>query len=153
MYQNLNALVTARVSFNSTKGSRSYFTREDLIANNKVLIQDESLTAFPHGDAVGITLLNDRDAKLMNNAVVVTAPLHPQSITAGYPNTSFMYTGVLPSYSGGLKSNFNAAWPASRNLSGNWAQEGSFMRFVELDTLSQVLLASCQTEYQKRDQR
>jgi hypothetical protein len=149
---NLNAWITPRFSFNSTKDARRYFTREDLIANNTVLIQDDSLTAFPRGAAVGIALLNSRDAKLMNNAVVVTSPLHPQSITAGYPNTAFMYTGVLPSYNGGLKSNFNAAWPAARNFSGNWAQEGSFMRFVELDTLSQILLASCQNEYQTRDQ-
>jgi hypothetical protein len=152
---NLNSLINPRFAFNSTKDARRYFTREDLVANNTVLIQDDSLStlaSFVRGAAVGIALLNSRDARLMNNAVTVTAPLHPQSMTAGYPNTALLYSGVLPSYSGGLKSNFNAVWPASRNLSGTWIQQGSFMRFIELDTLSQILLSSCQNEYQTRDQ-
>ena len=152
---NLNSLVNPRFAFNSTKDARRYFTREDLVANNTVLIQDDSLStlaSFVRGAAVGIALLNARDARLMNNAVVVTAPLHAQSMTAGYPNTAYLYAGLLPSYSGGLKSNYNAAWAASRNLSGNWVEQGSFMRFIEIDTLSQILLASCQNEYQTRDQ-
>jgi len=152
---NLNSLINPRFAFNSTKDARRYFTREDLVANNTVLIQDDSLStiaSFVRGAAVGIALLNSRDARVMNNAVAVTAPLHPASMTAGYPNTALLYSGVLPSYNGGLKSNFNAVWPASRDLSGNWIQQGSFMRFIELDTLSQILLASCQNEYQTRDQ-
>ncbi len=150
---NLNSLINPRFAFNSTKDARRYFTREDLVANNTVLIQDDSLNfTTPRGAAVGIALLNARDARVMNNAVAVTAPLHTQSMTAGYPNTAYLYAGLLPSYNGGLKSNFNAAWPASRNFSGNWIQQGSFMRFIELDTLSQILLSSCQNEYQTRDQ-
>jgi hypothetical protein len=152
---NLNSLINPRFAFNSTKDARRYFTREDLVANNTVLIQDDSLStlaSFVRGAAVGIALLNARDARVMNNAVAVTAPLHPASMTAGYPNSALLYSGLLPSYNGGLKSNFNAAWPASRNISGNWIQQGSFMRFIELDTLSQILLSSCQNEYQTRDQ-
>ena len=152
---NLNSLINPRFAFNSTKDARRYFTREDLVANNTVLIQDDSLNtlaSFVRGAAVGIALLNSRDARVMNNAVAVTAPLHPASMTAGYPNSALLYSGLLPSYNGGLKSNFNAVWPASRNLSGTWIQQGSFMRFIELDTLSQILLSSCQNEYQTRDQ-
>jgi hypothetical protein len=151
---NLNSYINPRFAVvNSTKDARNYFTREDLVANNTVLIQDDSLNfSTPRGAAIGIALLNARDAKLMNNAVVVTAPLHTQSMTAGYPNTAYLYAGLLPSYNGGLKSNYNAAWPASRDFNGNWVNQGSFMRFIELDTLSQILLASCQNEYQTRDQ-
>ena len=152
---NLNSLINPRFAFNSTKDARRYFTREDLVANNTVLIQDDSLStlaSFVRGAAVGIALLNARESKLMNNAVVVTAPLHAASMTAGYPNSAYLYAGLLPSYSGGLKSNYNAAWAASRDISGNWVAQGSFMRFIEIDTLSQILLASCQNEYQTRDQ-
>ncbi|MFM8457025.1 MAG: hypothetical protein ACKOAK_09680, partial [Ignavibacteria bacterium] len=152
---NLNSLINPRFAFNSTKDARRYFTREDLVANNTVLIQDDSLStlaSFVRGAAVGIALLNARESKLMNNAVVVTAPLHAASMTAGYPNSAYLYAGLLPSYSGGLKSNYNAAWAASRDISGNWVAQGSFMRFIDIDTLSQILLASCQNEYQTRDQ-
>ena len=152
---NLNSFLNPRFAFNSTKDARRYFTREDLIANNTVLIQDDSLStiaSFVRGAAIGIAVVNAKDAKMMNNAVVVTQPLDATSITAGYPNTAFFHIGLLPSYTGGMKSNYNAVWPAARDFNGNWVRQGSFMRFVEIDTLSQVLLASCQDEYQSRDQ-
>jgi len=152
---NLTSLLNPRFSFNSTKDARRYFTREDFIANNTVLIQDDSLStlaSFVRGAAIGISVMNASGAKLMNNAVAVTSPLHTASITAGYPNTAFFHIGLLPSYSGGLTSNFNAVWPAASTAPNVWQQQGSFMRFVEVDTLSQILLASCQNEYQTRDQ-
>ncbi|MFN5176674.1 MAG: GEVED domain-containing protein, partial [Ignavibacteria bacterium] len=152
---NLTSLLNPRFSFNSTKDARRYFTREDFIANNTVLIQDDSLStlaSFVRGAAIGISVMNASGAKLMNNAVAVTSPLHTASITAGYPNTAFFHIGLLPSYSGGLTSNFNAVWPAASTAPNVWEQQGSFMRFVEVDTLSQILLASCQNEYQTRDQ-
>jgi hypothetical protein len=152
---NLASLLNPRFSFNSTKDARRYFTREDFIANNTVLIQDDSLStlaSFVRGAAIGISVMNASGAKLMNNAVAVTSPLHTASITAGYPNTAFFHIGLLPSYSGGLTSNFNAVWPAASTAPNVWQQQGSFMRFVEVDTLSQILLASCQNEYQTRDQ-
>ena len=152
---NLGSLLSPRFAFNSTKDARNYFTREDLIANNTVLIQDDSLSTLSpgtRGAAIGISIINAKNTRMMNNAVAVTAPLHTASITAGYPNTAFFHIGVLPSYSGGLTSNFNAVWPAASTSPGVWAQQGSFMRFVEIDTLSQILLASCQNEYQTRDQ-
>jgi len=152
---NLNSLLNPRFSFNTTKDARRYFTREDFIANNTVLIQDDSLStlaSFVRGAAIGISIMNSSGARLMNNAVAVTAPLHTPSITAGYPNTALFHIGVMPSYNGGLRSNYNAVWPASSSATGVWSQQGSFMRFVEIDTLSQILLGSCQNEYQTRDQ-
>ena len=152
---NLASLLSPRFSFNSTKDARRYFTREDLIANNTVLIQDDSLSvlaSFVRGAAIGISVMNAVNTRLMNNAVAVTAPLHTASITAGYPNTAFFHIGLLPSYNGGLRSNYNAVWPAASTAPNVWAQQGSFMRFVEVDTLSQILLSSCQNEYQTRDQ-
>lgn len=152
---NINSLVNPRFAFNSTKDARRYFTREDLIANNTVLVQDDSLSIlspFTRGAAIGISVMNARDARMINNAVAVTSPIHAASNTAGYPNTAFLHIGLLPANNGGLRSNFNAAWPASSTAPNVWAQQGSFMRFIEIDTLSQILLASCQNEYQTRDQ-
>ncbi|MFZ9760126.1 MAG: GEVED domain-containing protein [Candidatus Kapaibacteriota bacterium] len=152
---NLNSLLNPRFAFNSTKDARRYFTREDFIANNTVLIQDDSLStlaSFVRGAAMGISVINAVNTRMMNNAVAVTAPLHTASITAGYPNTAFFHIGLLPAYNGGLRSNFNAVWPAASPSPGVWQQQGSFMRFVEIDTLSQILLASCRDEYQTRDQ-
>ena len=147
------SLTTPRTSFNPAKNARAYFTRGDIVANNTVLIQDDSLSTRM-GTAVGIAIQNSFNAVMTNNAVAVTQPLNATSLFYGFPYSAYFYQGLLPIYSGGLSSNRNVAWTSQPTgfPTSTWTKQGAFMRFVEIDTLSQVLLGSCQDEFNTRDQ-
>lgn len=148
-----SSFTTPRTSFNPAKNARSYFTRGDVVANNTVLIQDDSLSTR-WGAAIGIAVQNSFNAVMTNNAVAVTQPKDVNSISYGFPYTAYFYQGLLPKFNGGLSSNRNVAWTSQPTgfPTSTWTKQGSFMRFVEIDTLSQVLLPSCQDEFNTRDQ-
>jgi hypothetical protein len=135
------ALITPRTTTNPAKDARNYFTREDLIANNTVWIDEDGL-AIP-GAAVGVMMQNAMNTRFMNNAVAVTANLNANTIALGLPIAAVGYQGLHPKFSGGLRSDYNAIWTNN---------QGSFMRFIEIDTISQILVQGYQDEYQTRDQ-
>lgn len=127
--QGVNGLITPRLA--------NYFTRQDRIANNTVWMTNDNITNS--GAVVGIGLQHGRMSEIKNNAVVMLSDNGSANIGGGFPHTGLFIQGVHPKYSwSGIKSDNNAFWTPNASLA----------RFVEVDSISQVLVAGYQDEYQ-----
>ena len=127
--QGVNGLITPRLA--------NYFTRQDRIANNTVWMTNDNITNS--GAVVGIGVQHGRMSEIKNNAVVMLSDNGSANIGGGFPHTGLFIQGVHPKYSwSGIKSDNNAFWTPNASLA----------RFIEVDSISQVLVAGYQDEYQ-----
>ena len=124
----ITGLTTARIS--------TYFTRNDQIANNTIMMANDNISNS--GGVVGIAVQHGKFTTLMNNAIAMTGTNTTADIAGGYPHSALFYQGLHPKYMGGLVADRNAYW----------SPNAAAVRFVEVDTISQTLLAGYQDEYQ-----
>ena len=124
----INGQITARIS--------NYFTRKDTIANNTIFMSNDNISNS--GGVVGIALQHGMNSTIMNNAIAMTGTNTTADIAGGYPHAAMFYQGLHPKYVGGLMSDRNAIW----------SPNAATVRFVEIDSISQTLLAGYQDEYQ-----
>ncbi|MCZ2133101.1 MAG: T9SS type A sorting domain-containing protein [Bacteroidetes bacterium] len=105
----------------------SYFTRGDLIANNTILLDNESVTPSNVGVVTGIAIQQANGTIVKNNAIALRTSSY--SAGSGLPHTAIFYQGVHPRYAEGLRSDRNAFWLSSGSIGYLW----------EVDSLSNSL--------------
>jgi len=124
----INGFVAPRIS--------NYFTRNDQIANNTIMMANDNMTNT--GGVAGIAIQHGIGTRLMNNAIAMTGTNTTADIAGGYPHSALFYQGLHPKYVGGLVADRNAYW----------SPNAATVRFMEIDSISQTLLAGYQDEYQ-----
>ncbi|MFN8358855.1 MAG: GEVED domain-containing protein [Candidatus Kapaibacterium sp.] len=124
----INGLITARIA--------NYFTRNDQIANNTIMMANDNISNS--GGVVGIGVQHAKSTTLMNNAIAMTGTNTTADIAGGYPHAALFYQGLHPKYVGGMTADRNAYW----------SPNAATVRFYEIDSISQTLLAGYQDEYQ-----
>ncbi|MCX7909297.1 MAG: right-handed parallel beta-helix repeat-containing protein, partial [Ignavibacteria bacterium] len=119
-------LLTERGSSLEIPFVTGYYTRNDKIANNTVVIQN--ISSLTNGNVAGIAIQQAKNTSLFNNAIA----LLDMNVNTNNPvYACLFYQGMMPSEMG-FTSDRNAFWYA--NGSG-----GTVVRFVETDKNDNIL--------------
>lgn len=111
-----------------------YFTRNDVVANNTILIPGDGGIAHT-GFIAGAAIQSAKDIKFVNNAI---ANLDNEADASVEVNTCFFYQGYKPT-AGSIWSDRNAYWYTNTN--------SSYVRFIETDWNNNILEPGYSTEF------
>ncbi len=137
-------LMTERVANLYTPLRNNYFTRNDMVVNNTILINE---TAVNTGSVVGVAIQQSNNAGVYNNALSII----DQNINPSLGNTAALiyYQGIKPGLNGGLTSNRNLFYTGNANPA---LSNVDLFRIVETDKLTSVIYAGFNGEYRTLDQ-
>lgn len=123
-----------------TPENPDYFTRNDKIANNTILIGEDG-GMFNTAVIAGVSIQQADNMLFYNNAIAITdASIDPTSpVTA-----AVFYQGIKPDLLGGINSDRNAFWLGSSG--------GSLFRFIEIDRNSNIFDYGTRNEFPTLDQ-
>ena len=110
-----------------------YYTRNDLISNNTIILRDDG--AVNNGAIVGVAIFNTKGALFVNNAIEV----NDMQIAPDNDVTAAVFYYGLHSRLGGFESNRNAYWIGSN--------DGTIYRFIETDKVGRVVEFGHRTEF------
>lgn len=121
-----------------TPKSNDYFTKNDLISNNTIILNDDQVTNT--GVVIAADIENVKNARMINNAFGISDP----SINPSSPVTATVFYYGLHPKMGGLASDRNAYW-FDKSVA-------ALYRFVETDAKSSVLEQGSKFEFLTLDQ-
>ncbi|MBS3999672.1 MAG: hypothetical protein KGZ71_04240 [Desulfobulbaceae bacterium] len=118
---------------NLTPKFANYYSRNDLITNNTIFMNDDGFTNT--GALAAIAVMNTKGMVLMNNAIGID----DSQVSSESPfTTALFYYGLHPK-KGGMTSDRNAYWIDS--------PKGSIIRFIETDETNRILEFGHKTEF------
>jgi hypothetical protein len=127
-----------------TPQTNNYFTRNDLIANNTILIADDGFAATS-GVVAGVAVQNASGLQIYNNAIAM--------MDNNNPGNSNIYSAIV--YQGLLPGTTNYQLTSERNVF--WTNSGapdfpSLYRFIEIDKNSNILNLGVRNEFSTLNQ-
>ncbi len=114
----------------------AYYTRNDEIINNTVMVTPDNNGLSAAGVVTGIALQQVKSAKIYNNAVSI---LDPDIDLANPVNSGFMLQGIMPN-AGSLTSDRNAFYSAPN-------VNASYYHFIELDNAGLIIDNGTKDQY------
>lgn len=127
-----------------TPFSANYFTRQDTVANNTIVIPNDNVVGT--GAIAGVASQHGNGTAILNNAIA----LQGASNAASYSHAVIFYEGTL--FRGGsmntdyLPASAPAALVSNRNAFN--APNASIARFIEISHTSELISAGSQDEFQ-----
>lgn len=135
--RNINAGSVENIMVTPLDGA--YLTRNDLIVNNTIIIDNDGYNT--QGAVAGVALQQTSNAKLFNNAI---AMLDDNNAGATNVYSGIFYQGIHPNLDGGIESDRNVYW-----LTGSGAinDSAALYRFIFTDDQSKVIYEGLRNEF------